>query len=97
MTPRKVFQHPVKVFLLRTKNSELRTVSGDIMPTLHIEERYCKGCGICIEFCPTKVLKQSKKMNSRGYFPPESDEMEKCKKCGMCSLLCPDFAIVVSD
>jgi 2-oxoglutarate ferredoxin oxidoreductase subunit delta len=70
---------------------------GPIMPTLYIEERYCKGCGICIEFCPAKVLKQSKKMNSKGYFPPESKEMEKCKNCGMCSLLCPDFAIVVSD
>jgi 2-oxoglutarate ferredoxin oxidoreductase subunit delta len=63
---------------------------------LHIEDKYCKGCGICIEFCPAKILKRSKKMNSRGYFPPESNEMEKCKKCGMCSLLCPDFAIVVS-
>jgi len=66
------------------------------MPTLHIEERYCKGCGICVEFCPAKILKPSKKMNSKGYFPPESQEMEKCKVCGMCSLLCPDFAIAVA-
>jgi len=50
-----------------------------------------------VEFCPSKVLKTSKKMNPRGYFPPESENMEKCKKCNMCSLLCPDFAIVVSD
>jgi len=69
----------------------------EIMAKLFIEDRYCKGCGICIEFCPAKILKKSKKMNSRGYFPPESSEMDKCKKCGMCSLLCPDFAIVVSD
>ena len=67
------------------------------MPKLHVEERYCKGCGICIEFCPVKILKKSQKMNSRGYFPPESSEMGKCKKCGMCSLLCPDFAIVVES
>ena len=69
----------------------------DIMLKLFIEERYCKGCGICVEFCPAKVLKISKKMNPRGYFPPEGENMEKCKKCNMCSLLCPDFAIVVSD
>jgi len=25
------------------------------MPKLYIEERYCKGCGICIEFCPVGV------------------------------------------
>ena len=36
-------------------------------------------------------------MNPRGYFPPESDNMEKCKKCSLCSLLCPDFAIYVTD
>jgi len=69
----------------------------DIMPKLFIEEKYCKGCGICVEFCPARVLKTSKKMNPRGYFPPESKNMEKCKKCSMCSLLCPDFAIVVAD
>jgi 2-oxoglutarate ferredoxin oxidoreductase subunit delta len=67
------------------------------MPKLYIEDKYCKGCGICIEFCPAKILKPAQKINSRGYFPPESDEMEKCKNCGLCSLLCPDFAIVVSD
>ena len=80
-----------------TTNSELQTVFGDIMPKLHIEDNYCKSCGICIEFCPAKILKTSKNMNSRGYFPPESDEMDKCKNCGMCSLLCPDFAIVVEE
>jgi 2-oxoglutarate ferredoxin oxidoreductase subunit delta len=83
-------------------NSHLRIkllfLSGEkIMPTLYVEDKYCKGCGICVEFCPTKILRTSKKMNSRGYFPPESQNMEKCKKCHLCSLLCPDFAIVVSD
>jgi 2-oxoglutarate ferredoxin oxidoreductase subunit delta len=67
------------------------------MTKLHIEEKYCKGCGICIEFCPAKVLKASKKMNVRGYFLPESGDMEKCQKCGLCSLLCPDFAITVGE
>lgn len=67
------------------------------MPKLFVEDRYCKGCGICIAFCPAKVLRPAKKINSRGYFIPESETMEKCKKCGMCSLLCPDFAVVVAD
>jgi 2-oxoglutarate ferredoxin oxidoreductase subunit delta len=67
------------------------------MPKLHVEQKYCKGCGICIEFCPVEILKTSKEMNSRGYFSPESNEMDKCKNCSMCSLLCPDFAIVVEE
>lgn len=67
------------------------------MPKLHVDEKYCKGCRICITFCPTQALKQSPKMNARGYFPPVSGEMEKCNQCGLCSLLCPDFAIMVLD
>jgi 2-oxoglutarate ferredoxin oxidoreductase subunit delta len=67
------------------------------MPKLHVDQKYCKGCGICIEFCPAKALKQSRQLNARGYFPPEGGDMEKCNQCGLCSLLCPDFAIVVSD
>ncbi len=67
------------------------------MPKLYVNEKYCKGCGICITFCPTRALKQSPKLNARGYFPPEADKMEKCKRCGLCSLLCPDLAIMVSD
>jgi 2-oxoglutarate ferredoxin oxidoreductase subunit delta len=67
------------------------------MPKLHVDEKYCKGCGICTAFCPSGALQQSRKMNTRGYFPPESDDMGKCNQCGLCALLCPDFAIVVSD
>jgi len=26
---------------------------------LYIQEDECKGCGLCIEFCPKKVLEQS--------------------------------------
>ena len=23
---------------------------------LYIKEKWCKGCGICVEFCPKKIL-----------------------------------------
>jgi ferredoxin len=26
------------------------------LPRIEIIEKYCKGCHICVEFCPTKVL-----------------------------------------
>ena len=26
------------------------------LPKIEIIEKYCKGCHICVEFCPTKVL-----------------------------------------
>jgi 2-oxoglutarate ferredoxin oxidoreductase subunit delta len=53
----------------------------------------CKGCGFCVEFCPTKVLALSSAFNSKGYHPPYVAEPQKCSGCGLCSMYCPDFAI----
>jgi 2-oxoglutarate ferredoxin oxidoreductase subunit delta len=52
---------------------------------------WCKGCGICVEFCPGKVLA----MNDEGKSSVVNEE--NCIKCGFCELHCPDFAIVVTD
>jgi 2-oxoglutarate ferredoxin oxidoreductase subunit delta len=53
----------------------------------------CKGCGFCVEFCPTKVLALSPAYNSKGYHPPEVVDAEKCSGCDLCGMYCPDFAI----
>jgi 2-oxoglutarate ferredoxin oxidoreductase subunit delta len=55
-----------------------------------VRERYCKGCNICVAFCPRRVL------NLKGgkvfaEFP------ELCIGCRMCELRCPDFAIEVQE
>ncbi|QGY41526.1 4Fe-4S dicluster domain-containing protein [Pseudodesulfovibrio cashew] len=52
---------------------------------------WCKGCGICVEFCPGKVLE----MSSQGKSMVVREE--DCIRCGFCELHCPDFAIVVRD
>ncbi len=60
-----------------------------------IEDR-CKGCNLCIEFCPKEVLVESEKFNEKGYHPPELEEIpgeKECVGCGYCSLVCPEFAI----
>lgn len=52
---------------------------------------WCKGCGICVEFCPGKVLE----LNDQGKSTVVREE--DCVRCGFCELHCPDFAIVVTD
>ena len=53
-----------------------------------LRERYCKGCNICVAFCPRHVL--SLKGGKVGVESPED-----CIGCHMCELRCPDFAIEV--
>ncbi len=53
---------------------------------LVIVENWCKGCGICVAFCPTKVLDlHNEKVVIK--------DIDKCIKCGLCELRCPDYAI----
>jgi len=60
-----------------------------VLPTIEIIEKYCKGCHICIEFCPTKVLEM------KGIIASVKN-LDACIKCMQCELRCPDFAIRVS-
>ena len=59
------------------------------LPTIEIIEKYCKGCHICVEFCPTKVLEM------KG-FTASVKNLEACIKSMQCELRCPDFAIRVT-
>ena len=54
----------------------------------------CKGCGYCVEFCPTAVLLMASGFNAKGYHFPEIDDATKCTGCALCGMFCPDFAIV---
>ncbi|HHW27964.1 MAG TPA: 4Fe-4S binding protein [Syntrophomonadaceae bacterium] len=54
----------------------------------------CKGCGLCIEKCPTHVIHWSKKLAFNGTTTVEP-RMERCIVCGMCQTVCPDTAISI--
>ena len=55
---------------------------------LELKTVWCKGCGICVEFCPRGVLALQR--GKTVAIKPES-----CVKCGICESLCPDFAIYI--
>lgn len=62
---------------------------GKTPPRIEINETYCKGCYICIEFCPTQVLEMKGVVAS-------VKNPEACIACMQCELRCPDFAIKVT-
>jgi 2-oxoglutarate ferredoxin oxidoreductase subunit delta len=57
---------------------------------LIIEKSWCKGCSICIEYCPKKVLEL--KENTVDII-----DIDRCIQCGQCELRCPDYAIYLKD
>lgn len=61
--------------------------------SVSINAELCKGCGFCIEFCPSEVLEFSAEFNSKGYHPPYAVKPEACTGCDLCGIYCPDFAI----
>ena len=56
-----------------------------------INTEWCKGCGICIEFCPKKVLIAD--CNNKAVWYNAND----CIRCGLCEMRCPDAAIMLIE
>lgn len=52
----------------------------------------CKGCGLCIEKCPVRVIDWAKELGSAGT-PLVKPEIDGCIVCGICQTVCPDAAI----
>ena len=55
----------------------------------HINQEWCKGCGICIAFCPKNVLALDE------YEKVVTAQLEACIACRLCEYRCPDLAITV--
>ncbi len=55
----------------------------------------CKGCELCVDICPKKILTLSNEISPRGYRPVTVTDAESCVGCDRCEWTCPDFAIYI--
>lgn len=66
------------------------------MARIEVDENLCKGCEMCANACPKKLIELDKtKLNAKGYHPAKLTDGEKCTGCKACATMCPDVAITV--
>ena len=63
---------------------------------IYIDTRVCKGCGLCVHYCPRTVLRLSDQRNQKGYTTAEVMDIDQCTGCKLCEISCPDVAIYVT-
>ncbi len=62
---------------------------------IEIDINKCKGCELCINACPQKIIELSSKFNDKGLNYVIVNDMDKCTGCTLCAVVCPDVAITV--
>lgn len=72
------------------QNNNIKTYQNN-KTRINVKENWCKACGICINYCPKKVLVA----NDKGH--PVAKNIDDCIQCMLCELRCPDFAIMVEN
>ena len=69
---------------------------GAVMNKLTIDASLCKGCSLCVDACPKKLLRiSSDALNQKGYHPVELTDGDACISCAFCAVMCPDCVIKV--
>lgn len=66
------------------------------MAAVTVNEDVCKGCGLCVDACPKKIMAlDASHINKKGYHTAHCIRMEDCIGCAFCATMCPDVAITV--
>lgn len=65
------------------------------MAKIIINQDKCKGCFLCVNFCPKGLLKKSTKLNRQGLNFVEFVAAGDCIGCMQCAVICPDCCIEV--
>lgn len=70
------------------------------MAKIIINQERCKGCFLCISFCPKGLIKKSSKLNKKGLnfvesSPEAGDTNGDCIGCMQCAIICAECCIEV--
>lgn len=65
------------------------------MAKISINKDKCKGCFLCVGFCPKGLIKKSKALNKLGVNFAEFIDKNECAGCMACAIICPDCCIEV--
>ncbi len=63
------------------------------MPKVKINKKRCKGCQLCVLFCPKKNIKTDTVFNEKGILTVTVVDEAACSGCGLCFQVCPDVCI----
>lgn len=75
------------------------------MAKVKVDREKCKGCLLCVSFCPKGVLVVEESLNRYGVKPVKflsrasseknAKEGARCMGCAMCAMICPECCIEV--
>lgn len=65
------------------------------MSEIVIDDKRCKGCGLCTIACPKKLIRLSDTLNRYGVAMAVFSGPGSCSGCALCAQMCPDVAILV--
>jgi 2-oxoglutarate ferredoxin oxidoreductase subunit delta len=63
---------------------------------VEIDIQRCKGCELCVSFCPNKHLVPTENRNRKGFYYVKNDPARECSGCQKCALICPDNAVKIT-
>ncbi len=64
--------------------------------TIKINKEKCKGCSLCIIYCPKHLISKSAKINKSGMNFVEIKGKDVCTGCSSCAIICPECAIEIT-